>query len=97
MALILGFSQRDLIRGIIPVDAPIPLRAGIAPNDPAERLAIHAILVKGSPVSGATGNAIKALEAAKYPVSQTALESPGKITEQLRENLAQWIDALDRI
>ena len=97
MSLILGFSHRDLVRGIIPVDAPFPLRAGITPNDPAERLAIHAILVKGSPVGATIGNAIKALEAAKYPVGQTELESPGKITDQLRESLAQWIDSLDRI
>ena len=97
MSLILGFSQRDLVRGVIPVDAPVPLRAGISPNDPAERLAVHAILVKGSPVSNAIGNAIKALEAAKYPVSRTELESPGKITDELRESLTQWIDSLDRI
>lgn len=97
MSLILGFSQRDLVRGVIPVDAPFPLRAGISPNDPAERLAVHAILVKGSPVSNAIGNAIKALEAAKYPVSRTELESPGKITDELRESLTQWIDSLDRI
>ena len=97
MSLILGFSQRDLVRGVIPVDAPFPLRAGISPNDPAERLAVHAILVKGSPVSRAVGNAIKALEAAKYPVSRTELESPGKITDELRESLTQWIDSLDRI
>jgi serine protease Do len=97
MSLILGFSQRDLVRGVIPVDAPFPLRAGISPNDPADRLAVHAILVKGSPVSRAVGNAIKALEAAKYPVSRTELESPGKITDELRESLTQWIDSLDRI
>jgi len=97
MSLILGFSHRDLVRGIIPVDAPFPLRAGISPNDPAERLAIHAILVKGSPVSRAIGNAVKALETAKYPVSRTELESPGKITDALRESLTQWIDSLDRI
>ena len=97
MSLILGFSQRDLVRGVIPVDAPFPLRAGISPNDPAERLAVHAILVKGSPVSRAVGNAIKALEAAKYPVSRTELESPGEITDELRESLTQWIDSLDRI
>ena len=97
MSLILGFSQRDLVRGVIPVDAPFPLRAGISPNDPAERLAVHAILVKGSPVSRAVGNAIKALEDAKYPVSRTELESPGEITDELRESLTQWIDSLDRI
>ena len=97
MALILAFSHRDLVRGTIPVDAPFPLRAGIAPNDPAERLAIHAILVKGSPVSAAVGNAIKALESAKYPVSRTELESPGKISDELRETLSRWIDSLDRI
>ena len=97
MALILAFSHRDLVRGVIPVDAPFPLRAGIAPNDPAERLAIHAILVKGSPVSAAAGNAIKALEFAKYPVSRTELESPGKISNELRETLSRWVDSLDRI
>jgi len=97
MSLILAFSHRDLVRGAIPVDAPFPLRAGIAPNDPAERLAIHAILVKGSPVNTAVGNAIKALEAAKYPVSRTELESPGKISDELRETLSRWIDSLDRI
>ena len=97
MALILGFSHRDLVRGIIPIDAPFPLRAGIAPNDPAERVAFHAILVKGSPVSAAVTNAVKALKDAKYPVSEQELEAPGKLTDSLRESLAQWIDSLDRI
>ncbi len=97
MALILGFSHRDLVRGIIPIDAPFPLRAGIAPNDPAERVAFHAILVKGSPVSAAVANAVKALKDAKYPVSEQELEAPGKLTDSLRESLAQWIDSLDRI
>ncbi len=97
MALILGFSHRDLVRGVIPVDAPFPLRAGITPNDPAERLAMHAILVKGSPVRAAVDNAIKALESAKYPVSKTELDSPGKISDELRETLSRWIDSLDRI
>ena len=95
--LILGFSHRDLVRGIIPIDAPFPLRAGIAPNDPAERVAFHAILVKGSPVSAAVANAVKALKDAKYPVSEQELEAPGKLTDSLRESLAQWIDSLDRI
>ncbi len=97
MALILGFSHRDLVRGVIPIDAPFPLRAGISPNDPAERLAIHAILVKGSPVSAAVGNAVKALRDAKYPVSEAELAAPGKITDEVRQALAYWIDALDRI
>lgn len=97
MALILGFSHRDLVRGVIPVDAPFPLRAGITPNDPAERLAMHAILVKGSPVRAAVDNAIKTLESAKYPVSKTELDSPGKISDELRETLSRWIDSLDRI
>ena len=43
------------------------------------------------------GNSIEALETAKYPVSRTELESPGKITDTLRESLTQWIDSLDRI
>ena len=58
---------------------------------------MHAILVKGSPVRAAVDNAIKALESAKYPVSKTELDSPGKISDELRETLSRWIDSLDRI
>ena len=97
MSLILGFSHRDLVRGVILIDAPFPLRAGIAPNDPAERLAIHAITVKGSPVNATVSKAIAALQAAKYPVGQTELEAPGKVSDELREHLVRWIDSLDRI
>ena len=42
-----AFSHPDLVRGIIPIDAPFPLRAGIAPNDPAGELPFTPFWSKG--------------------------------------------------
>ena len=97
MSYLLGFSHRDLIRGVAPIDAALPARATVEPNDPAERLAFYAFIVKGSRLEAAINTGLDRLQQAKYPVSSVQLNGADGLTDTQRSQFAQWIDTLDRI
>ncbi|MEC7566802.1 MAG: PDZ domain-containing protein [Planctomycetota bacterium] len=97
MSYMLGFSHRDLIRGVAPVDAALPARAAVEANDPALRLAFYAFHVKGSRLEAASQTGLDRLKKAKYPVSAIQIDGMQGITNAQRSHFVQWIDSLDRL
>jgi len=97
MAYLVGFSHRDLVRGIISVDAPLPPHTQPPPNDPVERLAILATVGDGEKES-ATKAGVKKLRDARFPVTTLDKgEKPQALTDEDRATVGRWMDALDRI
>jgi serine protease Do len=97
MSYLVGFAHRDLIRGVAPVDAALPVRAALKANDPGERLAFYAFDVKESKLAKASAAGIKRLTAAKYPVTTILLNNKAGLSDNDRLQFLQWVDSLDRI
>ena len=97
MSYLVGFSHRDLIRGVAPLDASLPARAAIKANDPGERLAFYAFNVKESKLAKASAAGVKRLTAAKYPVTTVQLNDKAGLSDSDRLQFLQWVDSLDRI
>jgi hypothetical protein len=97
MSYLVGFSHRDLIRGVAPLDASLPARAAIKANDPGERLAFYAFNVKESKLAKASAAGVKRLTTAKYPVTTVQLNDKTGLSDNERLQFLQWIDSLDRI
>ena len=98
LAFLVAFSNRDLVRGVAAVDAPLPRRARPPDNDPIYRLAFYIASAEKSPVSDRIEQGIKLLEKMKYPltVHQQAAADSYLDADELSE-LVRWIDTLDRI
>jgi poly(3-hydroxybutyrate) depolymerase len=93
----LGFSGRGVIRGIAVSAAPLPRRMTVPANEPNQRLAIFAATSSAKDASIPTAQGLQKCADAGYPVSTVALESNnGELADQVREELARWIDTLDR-
>jgi len=93
-----AFAHRDIIRGIVPVDVAIPRRTNLKPNDPVERLSIYAITPAASKLKPAIQARLKQLEQMKYPVHKVeSADAQGRLDAGGREQLARWIDSLDKI
>ncbi|MCP4192109.1 MAG: PDZ domain-containing protein [Planctomycetaceae bacterium] len=98
MAYLSAFKHRDLIRGVIAVDSALPLRIGQPQNDPIQRLAILTAIGKKSKLYERVSQGVEQLREVKFPV--TVLETGDEaraLTPQERQEVAKWIDALDRI
>ena len=93
-----AFNHRDIIRGIVPIDVAIPRRTNLKPNDPVERLSIYAITPTASKLKPAIQARLKQLEQMKYPVHKVeSADAEGRLDAGGREQLARWIDSLDKI
>ena len=97
MSYLVGFAHRDLIRGVAPLDAALPARMAIKANDPGERLAFYAFIVKESKLAKASAAGVKRLTMAKYPVTTVQLNDKAGLSDNNRLQFLQWVDSLDRI
>jgi pimeloyl-ACP methyl ester carboxylesterase len=98
VAYLTAFEHRDLIRAVVPIDAAVPRRSPLKPNDPLERLAIYSFTPVGSKLSKPIQASLAQLKKMKYPVQDIALANPpGKLSDVDLEALVRWIDTLDRI
>ena len=98
VAYLTAFEHRDLIRAVVPIDAAVPRRSPLKPNDPLERLAIYSFTPQGSKLSKPIQASLAQLKKMKYPVQDIALANPqGKLSDVNLEALVRWIDTLDRI
>jgi hypothetical protein len=98
MAWLLGLAGRDLIRGIAIFAEPLPRQFRVPQNEPTQRLAIFATVPSTTDAAAlqiAAG--LQKLVDAGYAVSTvtTAADAQG-LSESQREELARWIDSLDR-
>lgn len=97
LAFLLALSSRDLVRGVATFDASLPRTARVPNNDPASRLAVLMELGPDGNMAPNVRQSVQQLTSAGYPV--TALSTGGQRREPSadeREQLARWIDSLDR-
>ena len=98
LAYLTAFEHRDLIRAVVPIDAALPRRSPLKPNDPLERLAIYSFTPQGSKLSQPIQASLAQLKKMKYPVFEAKVTNPqGRLADTDLEQLVRWIDTLDRI
>jgi hypothetical protein len=98
MAWLLGLSSRDLFRGIGTSSAALPRRIDVPANEPSQRVAIFSAVPTAKETAAQIGQSLKKLSEAGYPVTAiTTAEAAGKLIDADREELARWIDTLDRL
>lgn len=96
LAFVLAFNQRDLVRAVAVVDAPMSVMP--PENDPVYPLAIYMTSATKSTFAPQIQAAIELLRQRKYPVTIKDLGEQGRYlaNDELAEML-RWVDALDRI
>jgi len=96
MAYYFGFENRDVVRAIAAVDAPLPLRGAVPANDPAERLAILTTQSEQARFADRIEDSIARLREAAYPLTVMDLgEEARYLSAEELVLLVRWIDALD--
>lgn len=96
MAWLTALAHRNLIRGVLPVDAPLPGRVSVE-NDPVNRLYVYNAASKATPAAKLIDAGVQRLKASKVPLISKPLEGDRDLNAAELEELAHWIDALGRI
>ncbi len=98
-AAALAMQDRERIRGLAVVEAPLPSAApgqGLI-NEPTQRLAFYSAAASGTPLAGRIAAAAGRLRAEKFPVTTRDLGmTPRDLSDDELAELVRWIDALDR-
>ena len=99
MAWLLALSNRDLFRGVATSAAPLPRQIRVPTNEPAQRLAIFAAVpLDKENVNVQSAEGLQKLSEAGYTVTAvTSGNDSGQLPDNKREELARWIDTLDRL
>jgi poly(3-hydroxybutyrate) depolymerase len=93
----IAFAGREFVRGIAVAHAPLPRQTKIPPNDPAQRVAVFAAIPPKKDVAASLTQGLKKTADAGYNVSTiTTSTTTGQLSDAEREELARWIDTLDR-
>jgi len=96
MAYALAFGQRDLVRGIAVIDAPLTIKPPT--NQPLQPLAIYSASLGKSPSAVRIRKGIKRLSEQRYTLTQRELGPTRQyLDEEQLDELVRWIDSLDRI
>jgi len=97
LAYLFGFTNRNLVRAVAVVDAPLPRLARL-PEPELERLAFYSAGASKSEQSLPIESGVKQLREAKYPVVTIDVgEQARYLTGEELAGLVRWIDSLDRI
>jgi serine protease Do len=98
LAWLLGLAQRDVIRGIATAAGPLPRQVRVPQNEPAQRLAIFAAVPSGSDAAAVQiAEGLRKITDAGYTATTISLAGDARhLTDLQREELARWIDSLDR-
>jgi hypothetical protein len=97
MAWLLGLSGKNVFRGIATSAARLPRQVKVPSNEQAQRLAIFAAVPSKRDGAGQITQSLQKLSEAGYPVTSISIaESSGELKDAQREELARWIDTLDR-
>jgi serine protease Do len=98
MAYLVGLSNREVVRAVAAVDAPLPRLAQLPPPEPVHRLAFYSTLATNTEQTAAVEKGIELLREAKYPVVvQEVGEQARYLTAEEMQALVEWFDSLDRI
>lgn len=96
MAFALGFGQRDLVRAVAVIDAPLRVRP--PSNEPLQPLAIYSAAIEKSASAVRIRKGVKALRDQRYPLVERNLEAAQSyLNDEQLDELVRWIDSLDRI
>jgi poly(3-hydroxybutyrate) depolymerase len=97
MAWLLGVSGRHIIRGVATSAAPLPRQLKVPPNEPMQRLAILASIPSDSDATVQIAQGLQKFSEAGYPVTTLmGANADGQLSAAQRDELARWIDTLDR-
>lgn len=97
MAWLLALAGRDAFRGLATSAAPLPRQLRLPANEPNERLSIFAAIPFSNEPSALITQGLQKCADAGYPVITISLaDATGQLSNADREQLARWIDSLDR-
>ncbi len=98
LAYLVALANRDLVRGVAVVDAPLPATIDPPDADPVRPLAFFMTRASKAPFTGQLDAGIHALRERKFPVSVVEVGAQGRyLTPTELVELARWIDTLDRL
>jgi pimeloyl-ACP methyl ester carboxylesterase len=99
MAYLTGFRLRDIVRGVVAIDASIPLLVARPPdNDPIERLSIAVVAFAESKARERIQQNVDLLREMKYAIVLKEVAGERReLDEDARSELLRWIDTLDKI
>jgi serine protease Do len=95
MAYLAPIANRDLVRGVVAVQAPMPSTLPPPEADPANRLAYF--IAASSLDAPAIKATIAKLRELKHPVATEPIVSERSLNDREFANLVDWIDSLDRL
>jgi serine protease Do len=98
MAWLFGLSNREMLRGIATSASALPRQIRVPPNEPAQRLAVFASIPPGKDAAALQiADGLQKVSEAGYAVTTaSAAWGSGLPTQAQRDELARWIDTLDR-
>ena len=98
MAYLVTFSQRDVVRGVIAEDAPLPMGLRAPLPEPLQPLAVLAIQARQSTLRNRIDAGLQRLRAQKFPVSVMDLgDQPRSLSADERLLVGRWIEGLSRL
>jgi serine protease Do len=92
----LGLASRDLVHGIASIATPIPRQLKVPENDAARRIAVFAAIPPKKDAAAAISAGLKNVSDAGYNIATITTNTAGQLSATEREELARWIDTLDR-
>jgi serine protease Do len=97
LAYLAALPNRNVFSGVATSAAPLPRQASVPDGEPAQRFAVYAALPTEAAQTNEYQHGLKKLADAGYPVSTATISDPaGKLSPKECEDLAHWIDTLDR-
>jgi serine protease Do len=97
MAWLLGLSGREVFRGLATSSVPLPRQIRVPANEPGQRLAIFSVIPRSNDNAVQIAQGLQKCADAGYPVTSiTSTDAAGELSSADREELARWIDTLDR-
>jgi hypothetical protein len=92
-----AFANRELVRGVAAVAAPLPRGNRVPESDPTQRLAVFAAIPPSKDAAAPITLGLKSVHDGGYNVTTiTTVGTSGELSVAERDELARWIDTLDR-
>jgi S1-C subfamily serine protease len=93
----LALASRDIFRGIVTAATPLPRPPRVPPNEPSLRFAVFAALPSSKDSATPISLCLRKFSDAGYNVATITTASPtSQLTDDERNQIARWIDTLDR-
>jgi serine protease Do len=97
LAWVLALANRDLFHGAAVIAAPLPRAVRVPQNEPTQRLSILAALPASKEAAVPVSLGLKKVADAGYNITTiTTANAAGQLSDDERDQLARWLDSLDR-